>query len=336
MAPSEHLDIAALYLQFAELEAYGRSPLYEALARGVAGDRAILRLLAALPPEKRMANLLFAATRYLFETPRDWPEFRRLVVENADIIRRLMLQRSMQTNEPGRCATLLPVLSMLSPPLALIEVGASAGLCLLPDRYGYNYGGRVLRTPDGSLEPPVFPCAVDRRVPLPSVLPEIVWRAGLDLNPIDIDDQEETAWLKVLVWPEQTERLARLEAAMRVAAAYPPRLVRGDLRHDLEALAAEAPQGATLVVFHSAALVYADPHSRAEFVRTVRSLCDFWVANEVPLVFPEIAARVRGTRFDDRFLISVNGSSVAWADMHGASLAWIADPPSTRKRAGRR
>ena len=54
-----------------------------------------------------------------------------------------MLSRATQTNEAGRCATLLPSLAAISAaedkPLALIEVGASAGLALFPDRYGYEY-----------------------------------------------------------------------------------------------------------------------------------------------------------------------------------------------------
>ena len=71
--------IATAYLRFAEEEARGRSPLYEALARGVAADRDILDFLAALPPSKRQPNLLLAAARYLLGTPRDWYQFRDAV-----------------------------------------------------------------------------------------------------------------------------------------------------------------------------------------------------------------------------------------------------------------
>jgi len=249
--------IATAYLRFAEEEARGRSPLYEALARGVAADRDILDFLAALPPSKRQPNLLLAAARYLLGTPRDWYQFRDAVLDNAAVVRATMLAHSTQTNEPGRCAALLPVMALLPQPLALIEVGASAGLYLLPDLYGYDYGGRRVRPPDETLQPPVFPCAVDaEKTPLPAALPQIVSRAGLDLNPLDVADRDQMAWLRVLVWPEQTGRRERLDAAIRIAAAEPPRLVRGDLRHDLAALCAEAPMNATLVVFHTAVLAY--------------------------------------------------------------------------------
>jgi len=328
---SEPARISRAYLRFAEVEARGRSPLYDTLARGVAADPEIIAFLAALPKEKRQPNLLLAAVRHCCGTPGSWDEFRRAVINNVDAVREVMLARSTQTNEPARCATLLPVLARLPQPLALIEVGASAGLCLLPDFYGYDYGGQLLYPHGAAGQHPVFPCAVDAKTPIPAAIPQIVWRAGLDLNPLDISDPEQAAWLRTLVWPEQADRLARLCAAMQIAATNKPRLVTGDLRHDLVTLAAEAPKAATLVIFHSAVLAYvAAAGERIEFARSVRPRCHFWLANEAPHVFPEITARLGETRLPGRLLVSVNGSPVAWADPHGASVAWIADPPATR------
>jgi hypothetical protein len=323
--------ISRAYLRFAEVEARGHSPLYETLARGVAVDPEIIAFLVTLPREKRQPNLLLAAVRHLCGTAGGWDEFRRAVVDNADPVREIMLARSTQTNEPARCAALLPVLASLPQPLALIEVGASAGLCLLPDFYGYDYGGQLLYPPGAVRPQPVFPCTVDAKTPIPAAMPQIGWRAGLDLNPLDVSDPEQAAWLRTLVWPEQTDRLARLSAAMQIVAANKPRLVAGDLRHDLAILAADAPKGATLVIFHTAVLAYvAAAAERAEFARSVRSLCHFWLANEAPQVFPEIAARIGEARLPGRFLVSVNGSPVAWVDPHGASVSWIADPPAIR------
>jgi hypothetical protein len=328
---SESERISRAYLRFAEVEAHGRSPLYEALARGVAADPELIAFLTTLPKEKRQPNLLLAGVRHLCGTPGGWDEFRRAVIDNADAVRQIMLARSTQTNEPARCATLLPALAKLPQPLALIEVGASAGLCLLPDLYGYDYGGQLLYPPGATRKQPVFPCTVDARTPIPTAMPRIVWRAGLDLNPLDVSDPEQAAWIRALVWPEQTVRLARLCAAMEIAAANRPRLVAGDLRRDLAILVAQAPKSETLVIFHTAVLAYvAAAAERAEFARSVRSQCHFWLANEAPHVFPEIAARIGETRLPGKFLVSVNGSPVAWADPHGASLAWIADPPAAR------
>ena len=321
--------IAAGYRRFAAEEARGRSPLYEALAQGVAGNPEVLAFLAGLPRGKRQPNLLLAAVRFLFGTASGFAEFRRHVLDNSDALRALMLQRSTQTNEPGRCAALLPILARLPQPLALIEIGASAGLCLLPDCYGYDYRGQRLNAVTGV---PVFPCDADAKTPLPAALPRIVWRAGLDLDPVDLSDPDRVAWLKALVWPEQEGRLARLSAAIDIAAALKPHVVKGDLRRDLAALAAEAPKDATRVVFHTAVLAYvASAEGRTEFARTVGSRCDVWIANEAPQVFPEIAARTGEAAPPGSFLISVDGGPVAWADPHGAWLRWLADPAAMRR-----
>lgn len=224
---------------------------------------------------------------------------------------------------------MLLLLARLPQPLALLEVGASAGLCLLPDRYGYNYDRHLLRPEAAWPEPPIFPYAPAGTIPLPKMLPQIAWRAGLDLNPIDVNDPGEVAWLETLVWPEQTERLARLRAAVAIAATVRPRLTKADLRHDLIALAAEMPRGATPVIFHTAVLAYISPRSAREaFARSVGGLCDVWTANEAPQVFSDIAARADPAPLPDRFRVAQNCTPVAWADPHGATLDWIAEPPA--------
>ena len=325
METDERARLSASYRRFAEEEARGRSPLYEELARGIATDNEMLDLLLSLPRQKRQPNLLFAAARSLLGTPNGWSRFRRGVGQRKDALRALMLTRSTQTNEPGRCAALLPVLAPLPQPLALLEVGASAGLCLLPDFYGYDYGERLLRPEDGELEPPIFPCTVNAATPVPETLPRIAWRAGLDLNPVDVSDPDQVAWLEALVWPEQAARLTRLRAAIRIAVAHKPRLVEGDLRRDLARLAAEMPRDTTRVIFHTAVMPYvASPDERAEFARAAASLCDVWISNEAPQLFPEIAARAATSGPPGYFLLAVNGAPVAWSDPHGASLEWIA------------
>ena len=157
----------------------------------------------------------------------------------------------------------------------------------------------------------------------------IDWRAGLDLNPVDLANPAEVAWLEALVRPEQTDRLGRLRAPIMIVAEQRPRLVKGDLRTDVAALAREAPKDATLVIFHTAVLAYISPAAeREEFARSVGSLCDYWVANEAPQVFPDIARRVDREGPRGSFLLSVNGAPMAWADPHGAWLDWVATAPS--------
>jgi hypothetical protein len=173
----------------------------------------------------------------------------------------------------------------------------------------------------------VFACAASQATPLPAAMPTIAWRAGLDLNPLDASDPSQAAWLETLVWPEHTQRLANLRAAMKIAAAIRPRVVQGDLLGDVfEQLCNEAPKDATLVVFHTAVLAYVgDRADRQAFAARAMRLSRHWVSNESPRVFREAAQRGAVGEGSGRFLLSVNGSPVAWTESHGASLEWIAD-----------
>jgi hypothetical protein len=320
---SELEAIAARYLRFANEEARDVSKSYERLALAVAGRREVLAFIAALPPRRRQPNLLFAAARLLQGTPVDIDVLSAIVGTRPDALRGIILTRTTQTNEPARCAVLLPILGALPQPLALLEVGASAGLCLLPDRYGYDYS--LARIAPPSPPAPVFSCAVSGAVPMPARAPQIAWRAGLDLNPLDIGSTGDVAWLEALVWPEQEQRLANLRRAIDVASRDPPRVVRGDLLTDFGSLAASAPSNATLVVFHTAVLAYvAEAEARSSFVDAVRRSQAIWISNEVPAVFPDIAARAPAARPPGKFLLSVDGVPKAWTGPHGQSLDWIA------------
>ena len=89
----------------------------------------------------------------------------------------------------------------------------------MADRYGYDYGRGSLVGPSmDQLDPPVFSCVVNATTPVPTAPPRVTWRAGLDLDPVDISDPSQAASLEALVWPEQSDRLAKLRAAVRIAA----------------------------------------------------------------------------------------------------------------------
>src|SRR5262245_26700954 len=301
-------------------EARGRSPAYDSLATSVAGDDTILRFLGTLPPPKRQPNLLFAAARYLLGTPPGITTLRALVSENAAALAQVMLARRTQTNEPARCATLLPALAQLPPPLALIEVGARAGLTLLVDRYSYDYAGHLLAGSDPGA--PTLRCAPRGPVPVPARLPVIDWRAGLDLNPLDVTDDDDVRWLSCLVWPGEDDRQERLAAAVASARRDPPAVHRGDLLTDLPALAAQAPAGATLVIFHSAALSYVAAEDRGRFIDTVRGLSAVWLSNEAPGVVPGIPVPPR--RGGPVLLVRDGDTPLAYADGHGVWVQWLA------------
>jgi hypothetical protein len=315
-------DTAANYRAWAR-EAHGLSPAYEALACGVAEDEALRGFLAALPKPKRQPNLLFAAAKYLLGRAAEIGDLRTLVSRRPDELSQVMLTRRTQTNECARCATIMPALCQLPEPLALIEVGASAGLTLLFDRYSYEYNsGEAEWLVTGSdPEAPLLRCEVSGPVPLPSRPPRIVWRAGLDLNPLDVNDDEDMRWLSCLVWPGEGDREQRLAAAIASARRDPPPVYRGDLLTDLPALAAKAPAETTLVVFHSAVLAYVAAEDRARFADTVGELGAVWLSNEAPAVLPGISVPV-----DQRgpfTLVRDGKTALALTGGHGNWMQWL-------------
>ncbi len=374
MRPMTDLDTETLreyYRNFSRIEAAGTSPIYTAWAAGVAEDDRILALLLDLPRPKRQANLLFGAARHLGSGEGDYAELRRWLLDHWDETRALMLARSTQTNEAGRCAVLLPALAQISGPLSLIEVGASAGLCLYPDRYSYTYrtgtsprsderepsaadsdaaqgdpmdgDARVSAAGESTaaessvthLDPVDGPSTVDLSCDIagalpPTRLPEVIWRAGIDLNPLDITDPDERAWLRSLIWPEHTVRRDRLDAAAAIAAADPPRLVTGDLTTTVAGLIAEAPAESQVVVFHSAVLAYVDPESRNEFVAIMRAHPDVvWLSNEGEHVLPDIGAQLADHGVDGadgRFVLAVDGVATALTGPHGQSYEALLSP----------
>jgi hypothetical protein len=310
------MTLAAVYTDFAVREAHAVSPAYERLALAVAADAEVLALLGTLPPAKQQPNLLFSVVRFLGGPVEEPAAFHDYTVANWPAIAAQLRVRATQTNEAGRCAVLLPVLAALPQPLALLEVGASAGLCLYPDRYAYRYGEHVVGTGE-----PVLDCAATGVTP-PAGVPEVIWRGGLDLNPLDVTDPADVAWLEALTWPEHTHRRARLRAAAAVAAAEPPLLVRGDLVDDLPALAARAPADATLVVFHSSVLYQVPVPRREAFAEVVRGLPGHWITNEVPDVLPfDTLPEPPG---DELYgVLALDGKPLAWTRGHGQSLTWF-------------
>ncbi|SNS21721.1 hypothetical protein SAMN06893096_102549 [Geodermatophilus pulveris] len=311
--------LAEGYRAFSE-ESAAEAPVYSALAAAVAGDRELLDFLTALPAGKRHPTLFLAALRFLGGVPADGAELRERVVSDAGRLRDTILARRTQTNEPARCAALLPALAMIGGPLALVEVGAAAGLCLYPDRYGYEYDGRPLGPPG----PVRLRCTTSGPVPVPAQLPEVVARIGVDLDPLDVTDPDDRAWLRALVWPGpvEDERLARLDAAAAVAAQDPPVLLAGDLLDRLPDALALVPAGATPVVLHTAVLPYVGAARRAAFVERVRSLPVRWVAQEGAGMVPGTGQPFPGG-WGPYLVLSLDGRPLAHTAPHGGRVDWL-------------
>ncbi len=222
--PPELEAVAQHYRGFA-VATRDQSPCFEAWSRGAADDPEVLAWLATLPDGKQQPGLVFAAARWHgVPAPGPYEGLRSALLSDDGTIRTRILTRATQTNEVGRLATLVPVFAGLAAqhgPLALLEVGASAGLCLFPDRYDYAWPPIGSQTGSGGL---TLTCPASGPLPLPSGPLPVAWRGGIDLNPVDVTDAAAVAWLETCIWPEQQERRARLRAAVEIARVEPPRI----------------------------------------------------------------------------------------------------------------
>ncbi len=273
-------DLANWFRSFADYSLKGYAPLYEAMVRAAADNPDVMSLVAAAPPEAHVPNNLHAAARFLLLNGLDHPlaaayesgfigdpgaPFCDLVLNNQDEIRHLLSTRYVQTNEVNRTAAIAPLLNLVAQrensSLALIDVGCSAGLNLLLDRYRIDVGGVSLGPSDARLH-----LTAESRGTTPVAAPaDIAWRRGVDRSPIDVTDPDQARWLESLVWPDQPERLARLRAAIAEACSAPPDLVKADAVDGVRTAISDAPEGLFVVVVTTWVVFYFDDVLRRAF-----------------------------------------------------------------------
>lgn len=309
-------DTRARYARFASDEAPGRSEVYRQWAEGVAADEEILAILARLPSPHRQPPVVFAVTRMLGSGEGSYAEWARFVRDNAEQVLAECRDRSTQTNEPLRCAPLTLALARVRGPIALIEVGASAGLCLYPDRYTYRYGDADALG-SGGVE---LVTELRGDVSAPTRLPEIVWRVGVDVQPRDARDPRDRAWISGLVWPGETERARRIDAALDIAAADPPLMVAADASEPgvLEDLVGRAPSGATVVITTPGVLPHIPREARARLIRTIADLPARWITIDHASLHDAWDPAPEDER---GFLLALDGRPLAEVDPLGG---WIA------------
>ena len=313
------------YDRFARDEAAGRSALYAEWARGAASDRDVQAVLARVPETSRQPPLVFAVTRMLGAPLDGFTSWRTFVLAHADAVVAECSARRLQTNEPLRLAPLLPVLSEIDGPIALLEIGASAGLCLYPDRYSYRFvdcdgESRVALDPADGPSQVVLTSEVRGELP-PMRMPQIVWRAGIDLDPLDAREPRDRAWLCGLVWPGEAGREERIAAALDIVAADPPLMVRGDAGAQIAAVAASAPQDATLVITTPGVLVHIPREARNRLIAQVQELAGHWITIDPPGVHDAWHPAVDAERWQG-FVVAMDGGVRAAADPLGRWWEW--------------
>ncbi|MGJ9373055.1 DUF2332 domain-containing protein [Nesterenkonia sp. CF4.4] len=322
-------ELRTYYLHFAQVEAAGVSARYAAWALGVAEDEAMLQRLLGLPPAKRQANLLFAAARLHDVEAAEWAEASAQIEARWTQIEATMLERATQTNEPGRIATLNLAFAQIQAqeraPLALIEVGASAGLCLYPDAWPVRYRRQddadVLLAPAaGELCSAVELSCELHGLAAPQALPQVGHRAGIDLNPLDVTAPQDLRWLEALIWPGMEHRIPRISAGAALVAESPPILHAGDLNERLAEVLDQVPAGMTPVVFHTAVLAYLSREDRLRFREQAEASGARWVSNEGLHVVEGIGEQLPlENDSESGFVLSLDGEPIARTAPHGQS-----------------
>lgn len=268
--------LSKTFREFASESKGSGEALYAELAFGVSKDRRLLDLASKVRPGQPIPNLLLASVHYLLlegaehplreffadivESPSSaegaYPVFRAFCLSHEATLGKLLAERLVQTNEVRRSAMFLPAFGIVSresggKPLALIELGASAGLNLLCDQYGFNYGGGV--TFGDPTSPVQLHCETrgERKPPLPDRPLRIASRIGVDLSPVDLRDPDALLWLLALVRPTETWRRELLRAAGGVMLQHPVNVVKGDAVASLGTLLQSAPPDTAVCVFHS-------------------------------------------------------------------------------------
>ncbi|MEO8538281.1 MAG: DUF2332 domain-containing protein [bacterium] len=342
--------LVTLFRHWGDVEATANlSPLYAVFGHAVADDDELLDLANEALPGQPPPNVLFAAVHAVLAQSGDEPlrEYyaslggsREADARAAEMLhdfcgrRReellpIIRTRLTQTNEVRRSAVLLPAFASVAAesgdlPLSLIEIGPSAGLNLLFDKYQYDYGDARAGATASNV---VLDCELRGAQP-PLTIPAIAARCGIDINPLDIENEADVEWLRALLWPEHVDRLALLNAAIAVARSNPPELFRGDVLDLLPQQVSEAPRGSVVCILATFVLNQL-PESVLTDLRTM--LLELSTSREIFMVvmgFSEFV--VPGTpRVGDTMVWMLRCRSgrgtyrlLAYANPHGRWLDW--------------
>lgn len=275
-------------------------PMYARLCRTIADDPALASLLLEAPTGQRLPVLLLAALHDVVLSDPTTPlaawypsvggdptatgdlaaALRSTLDRHRQDVSWSLRHRRVQTNEVNRSVAWATVLAEASHlhdgrSAVLVELGASAGLNLWPDRARITFEGAAADGHDLVVGGPGSPLELSTRVrtgawtALGGARPQVADRVGIDSHPVELGDPEQARWLLACVWPEQQLRMRRLRAAMAAAASRPTALQRGDVVDGLPDLLAAAPDDHHVVVLSSWVLAYLERGRRADLLDTL-------------------------------------------------------------------
>jgi hypothetical protein len=348
--------LAQVYRRFGELGAAEASPLYARVAVALSESEEALRAIESAPARKRHPTVILAALHDLALAGRApalaaayaaadgdaaAPAAIDTLLGMTDAVVAIAARRETRINETGRCAVLYPAVAEAArragaDAVGLIDVGGAAGLNLIVDRVGITYSnGQSL----GDASSPVqLSSSIVGERPVPTrVIPAVVARVGVDLDPVDVTDADDVRWLRACVRPDQPEQSARLEAALALAATAPPLLLRGVAVEVMPDAFARVPADVLPVVITTWALSRLPLESRLRFLhRLDEAAADravAWVSAEGVGVAPAIPTlgdrrafghSTIGLAVLDRSALRAEAIGRCWSQ--GRWLAWLADP----------
>ena len=262
------------FLRFAQMEAKGKSALYENWCLQLIEDEPLLNLVANIPMHQPKPNLFFASVQYLSkkinaplcrffqQTPHvdfeeSFVQLKRFCQTYEQQLIELFHTKLVQTNEVNRASYLYPIFSLVyekvNKPLTLIEIGTSAGLLLNVDQYCYEVKQQAQTTTYGAVDSPLTIQALNTGIQLPELIrPVVKNRIGIDLNCLDLQNEQDLNWLQALIWPEQRGRLAILQLAANVQKHSKLQLFSGNFGELLPGILNEPTvNGTQIIIFHT-------------------------------------------------------------------------------------
>ena len=247
----------------------GRSRLYEELLTAWADDPVAVELVGPDPAWDAPLRLAGGLHFLVLGGEASWDD---PLEDHRDFLQEFVATHGVQTNEVQRSWVLLPLLLRVAQRIDaeafdLVELGPSAGLNLVWDRYRYRYEAGKWGRPDA-----VLSLDGEERRPVPGDLlelePMVRGRIGIDRSPIDVTTEDDARLLRSFVWAGQDDRMRRLDQAIEAVRADPPELVRGDYVEALPEVLAAQPTDALTIVFQTASFGYIGDEGRAR-VRAV-------------------------------------------------------------------
>ena len=231
-----------------------------------------------------------------------------------------------QTNEAGRSANFIAALHWLAsrivPQFEIMEIGSSAGMNLLIDRYRYDLGGVM----SGPADAPITIQPEWRGPPPPAGAFTITSLRGCDLTPIDVRSDAAADRLRAYIWPEITERFARMDAGIAMIRERAVDLVQGDAADWVEAqLVTPQVPGTTRVLMHSIVWQYLPTDTQARITKAMETAAAL-ATLERPLAW--IALETNRDTFQHELMVRYwpSGSEMkvlGSAHAHGAWVEWI-------------